>query len=181
MKKKLLVGALGIAAIGALGVIAPSLVFAAADTGTPTEFVQRLATKLGLDVTTVQDAVSSVHIDLKAERDAARKTEIAQAVTAGKLTQRQADILIAMIDVMPELKANQTDQKPDLSGLTETQRKAKMNEMRTRMGQSIVDALNAKGLNTTLEEVQSTIQAQKDAGFAKGPGYGMGGPKGGLY
>jgi len=169
MKKKLLLGAIGIAAIGGIGLIAPTLAYAATDSTTPSTFVTKLAEKLGIDVTTVQNAVDSTKTDIKAERDAERKIEIAQAVTDGKLTQRQADILNAMMDVEPSKPADDTT-KSDLSTMTEEERKEAMDAFKTEREQTMVDALNNAGLNTTLEEVQSTLKVAHDAGLAKRPG-----------
>ena len=173
MKKKLLLGAIGIAVIGAIGVIAPTLAYAATDSTTPSTFVTKLAEKLGIDVNTVQTAVDSTRTEIKAENDATRKTEIAQAVTDGKLTQRQADILDAMRDVEPIKPADDTT-KPDLSTMTQDERKAAMDAMKVQRDQAMLDALNAKGLNTTLDEVQTALTAARTAGLAKGPGMGRG-------
>ncbi|MFS8130365.1 MAG: hypothetical protein ACMG57_00135 [Candidatus Dojkabacteria bacterium] len=170
MKKKLLLGAIGIAVIGAIGAIAPTLAYAATNSTTPSTFVTKLAEKLGIDVTTVQTAVDSTKTDIKADNDATRKTEIAQAVTDGKLTQRQADILIAQMDI--QLTKPDDSTRPDFSTMTEEQRKAAMETMKTEREQAEVDALNAKGLATTLEEVQATRSAAQTAGLAKGPGMG---------
>lgn len=177
MKKKQILGAIGIAAIGTFGVIAPTLAYAATDTNTTNTFVEKLAAKLGIDVTTVQTAFDTTHDEIKSERDTERKAEIAQAVTDGTLTQRQADILYAMMDYQPE-KPTEISSKEDLSSLTEEERKAKFDEIKTERDEAQVDALNNAGLNTTLEEVQSTMEAAQSAGLAKGPGFGRGGPGG---
>ncbi|MEO6728406.1 MAG: hypothetical protein ABIM99_00630 [Candidatus Dojkabacteria bacterium] len=182
MKKKLLLGAIGIGVIGAISAIAPTLAYAATDSTTPSTFVTKLAEKLGIDVSTVQTAVDATKTDIKAENDATRKTEIAQAVTDGTLTQRQADILIAEMDIEPSKPAVDST-KPDFSTMTEEERKAAIETMKTEREQAVVDALNEKGLATTLEEVQATREAARTAGLAKGPGFrghGLKGFGGGL-
>lgn len=182
MNKKLLLGAIGIAAIGVIGVVAPTLAYAATDTTTQSTFIEKLAAKLGIDTTTVQTAVDATRSEIKSEIDATRKTEIAQAVTGGKITQRQADILIAEMSIEPTKPDDST--RPDFSTMTEEERKAAMETMKTEREQAEVDALNNAGLNTTLEEVQATRTAAQSAGLAKGPGMGrhggFGGPGMGL-
>src|SRR5260221_13315718 len=112
---------------------------------------------------------------MKAERDAQYKSDLAQAVTDGKITQRQSDILTALISVEP-VKPD-ASQKPDLSNLTDAERKAKMDAFRTQMEQTLVDTLNTNGLNTTVTELQAAHDAARVAGL-KGHFGGPGGHKG---
>lgn len=188
-RRKLFVTAagVGIAAIGSVAALAPLAVYAAETTTNPQDsFIQKLAEKLGIDVTTVQTAFDSTQDEIRTEMEAQQAEEIAQAVTDGTLTQRQADILNGISDAMERLKPETgeapTDVKEDLSDLTEEERDAKFQEMRDAHDQELVDALNEAGLNTTLEEVQSTQQAARDAGIRAGmhmrggPGRGFGGP-----
>jgi len=168
-----LVGILGLA-----GAIAIPIIVSADDTTTSnvSSFVQKLADKLGVDQTTVQVAVDSARSDIKTEMDAQVATEISDAVIAGTLTQRQADILNAVKEL--ELGLGFGSNRPDMSafqGLTQEERQAQMQQSRVEREQSIVDQLNESGLNTTVEELQSSQEAARDAGIRVNGGRGFGG------
>ena len=180
MNKKLVIASVLGTGVLAVGALVPIAVFAqtATDSTSVSTFVQKLADKLGIDQNTVQTALDSVKTDMQAERVAQFKTDVSQAVTDGKLTQRQADILLGVEDVMPTLAKPIPDTSVDLSTLTEDQRKAQMDTMRTQMDQSIVDALNAKGLATTVSELQSAQDAARTAGLRAGFGGHVRGPGG---
>lgn len=181
MNKKIM--ALGIVGtLGLAGVILVPLAVSAATTTTNTtvsEFVQQLAAKLGIDQGTVQTAVDSVKTDMKATRDAQVKADIATAVTNSKLTQRQADLLIAQMGV--QLDPPTKDTQVDPSTLTEAQRQAQMQANRTAREQAMVDKLNASGLNTTVDELKAAEDAARTAGIRMmggrgefgGHGFGM--------
>ena len=170
-KKNLLIGSFAVVAL-AVGALIPIGVYAATQSDSTTTFVQKLATKLGIDQAKVQSAVSDVHSEMKAEREAVRQVEIAKAVSDGKLTQRQAEILKALQEIREDIKpADKPANKQDLKNLSKVERQAKMEEFRKAMDQKLVDALNAKGLKTTIEEIQATHKALKDAGLDfKSPG-----------
>ena len=185
-RKKLFIAAAGagMAVIGSVAAIVPLAVYAAETTTNPQDsFVQKLAEKLGIDATTVEDAVESAHEDMRAEMEAKREEEINQAVTDGKLTQRQADILLAIDDAMESLKTEAGTeptviQKEDLSDLSEEEREAKLEEFRAAHDQELVDALNEAGLNTTIEELQAAQDAARDADVGFGFSVKVDGPIG---
>jgi len=173
MNKKVIalvgVGAMGLASLVPLGVLAAE----AASTDQITTFAQELATKLGISQDKVQTALTELHSAKKAEMQATMNTQIDAAVTKGTITQRQADILKATIEARDELRPDKTQVKEDLSSLTQEEREAKFTEMKAQMDQKVLDALNAKGLNVTAEE----LTAARDAGKAAisrfgGPGAG---------
>lgn len=118
---RLTIAALGVAGVVGLGFAVPAL---AQNDNTPTpspsspsietrrtereaEFAERLAKKLGLDTAKVQDAVKAVREEMQAEaradRLAALKSRLDQAVKDGTLTQQQADAILdaAKSDVLP--------------------------------------------------------------------------------
>jgi hypothetical protein len=171
-KKFLFAGVLG-SGLVVFSLLVPTLVAAQvadSDNGVTT-FVQKLAEKLGIDQSTVQDAVDSVHDEIKSEKDAEYTTEVNQSVTDGEITQRQADILLAMLDIEPT-KPDATDlpTREEMESMTQEEREAQRETMHTQMQQTIVDALNANGLNTTVEEFQSTQEAARSAGLRGGFG-----------
>lgn len=55
------------------------------------ELATKLASKLGIDATTVKSAMAALRTTAEAERTAAFDDRLAQAVTDGKLTQAEAD------------------------------------------------------------------------------------------
>lgn len=167
-KKQMFAGALASSVLG-LSLLVPGVAMAnAANTDTAmSTFVQKLAIKLGVDESKVKSAFTEVHDYIKSEKDAEYKTKLADAVESGKLTQRQADILTALLDIKPEEPSEDT--KPqDLSNLTEDERKARMEKIRTKMLEEIVTKLNEKGLNTNAEEVKAAQETARSAGLKGG-------------
>lgn len=106
---------------------------------------------------------------MKSERDAELKTEINTAVSEGKITQRQADILTAMLDYRPENPEN-TERPGDFDSLTKEERQVAMEARRSEIQQSQLNTLNEAGLNTSLDELQSEQEAARDAGIRFGFG-----------
>lgn len=182
MNKKLIVatGAIGIGTLGAMGLVVPAgLVYAAQNDAQVSTFVQKLAAQLGIDQSKVQTAVDTARTEMRSERITTTKAEITQAVKGGKLTQRQADILNALLDIeQTEGSGQRSENAPkreDLSGLTAAERQAKMQELKSQREQTQVDELNAKGLNTTVAEFESTMTAARDQKIFIGfGGMGMG-------
>lgn len=101
------------------------------------------------------------------------KTSINSAVTSGKLTSRQAELLIAELDAM-------TNSRPDANDQTGTRPSGNPptgqadSTTQTDFLQKIVDTLNTNGLNTTVSELQAAKTAATSAGIqmmgANGPG-----------
>jgi len=165
-----LVGTLGLA-----GAISVPIIISADDT-TETDvsgFVQKLAGNLGLDQSVVQSAFDSTHAQIRSEVKAEVTTEIVNAVTAGTLTQRQADILTAVqnLEMNPPAEAG----RPENAGQgnsTHEERQSQMEQMRAERHQSIVDQLNESGLNTTVDELEAAQEAAKSAEVRLMGGFG---------
>jgi len=165
-KKNLMIAGAMALGLGAVTLVPIGLVSAQVSTQANTTFVAKLAERLGISQDTVQTAVDSTKKELKTERDAQRTEAIAQAVTNGKLTQRQADILNKMDEARDSLRDSMTKQERQAEreadkDLTKEERKAKMETQ-------LVDTLNQSGLNTNAEEVTATIEAAKNADILKG-------------
>jgi hypothetical protein len=159
-------GATTLATVALGGVfLLPSAIQAATDPTSTSPMIVKLAEKLGISQDKVQTAFDQSRSEIKAQRAAEMKQKISDALTAGKLTQRQADILNAIHDVRESLKPAERPAKDDLRNLTEAERKVKTDEMKTQMEQKLIDALKAKGLTVTAEELQSTHKAAEDAGL----------------
>lgn len=171
-------GVIGTVVMGGL-LLAPLAVSAATITNGQTTFIQKLAAKLGISESTVQTAVTSVRDEMKTERDAQIQTEINTAVTTGKLSQRQADLLNAEMKYGEEVKNSLTPPTPD-SSLTQEQRKVKMEEFRNQMESALVQKLNDNGLNTTANELKAAREAARSAGIMGLGGKGMGMGRGGM-
>ena len=132
-----------------------------------TEVVSAIATKFNLntaDVQTVVDGVMQKHrtsMEVKMQSDASAR--LAAAVTAGKLTQAQADLITAKA---AELKATMQSEQAANKTLTPEQRKAKMDEQRT----SLEAWVTANGIS------KENLKFLAPAG--RGPGMGAFGPNG---
>lgn len=181
-KKLLLFGVVGSIGMGAAAILPIAVSAQLAQNEGATTFVQQLAAKLGIDQATVQTAFDSVQSDMKAERDAKADAEIAQAVTDGKITQRQADILNGLQEielVKPEEGTMPT--REEMESMTDEEREAQRTAIETEMTQKVVDSLNAAGLNTNADEVKATREAAREANLnILGFGFHIGGPKGGM-
>jgi len=183
MKTKHLVAA-GVASIALGGVaILPFAVVSADEVSstTATTFVQKLAEKLGINVETVQTAVESTRTEIRDAREAERETAIADAVTAGTLTQRQADIFNAIDEAMQTIRGSMTQEQREAE--REANQGLTMEERKNKMETELVTALNNAGLNTTADELTATRDAARDADImpaGKGGRGGFGGPGMGL-
>ncbi len=131
-------------------------------------FIQKLAAKLGLTEEVVETAVTSTRDEMKTEIDTARATAITDAVTAGTLTQRQADILNAIDDAQESIRSSKTQE--DMQSM----RDLTPDERKTQMDEELLAALNDAGLNTTADEVSAAREAAQSADIM------VGGPRGGM-
>jgi|GEM_PF-2798596 len=171
--------AASITALGAATTFSISAAEATSGAGQDSPFVQKLAEKLGIDASKVASAVTSTKDEMRAIKVAQEKASIAEAVAAGKLTQKQADILIALQDIKFTKIPNNTDKPQDLSSLSETERKTKLNEMQTKRQEQLITALKDKGLTVTVEELSAAQTAARSAGIKVGFGMHRGPGKGG--
>lgn len=166
MNKKYLVAGIATLALGA-SVMLP-LAVSANDTNPDTTFIEKLASKLGISVDSVESAVSETREEIHAERVAQREEDISTAVSNGTLTQRQSDILNAIDDAMFSLRGSKSEEdRGAFRDLTPEER-------RTQMETDLVNALNEAGLNTNSEELESTRTAARNAGVLEGFGGGRG-------
>ncbi len=163
--KKLLLGTMGVAVIGGVSTLIPFGVYAAENPEEVNTFVQKLAEKLGIDEATVETAVESVHTEIRSEHEVEREAAITQAVTDGTLTERQGEILAALYEAFETIRPKDRGllERQNWSELTEEERQAHFGEMKDERDQKLVDALNEQGLNTTLEELESTREAARSA------------------
>jgi hypothetical protein len=161
------VGVASLFAVGAGLVVIPFV--SAQVSNNQDNFVSILAEKIGVEETTVQTAIDSTRDQIHEDREAQRTEDISTAVEAGKLTQRQSDILKAMHELMEEKREKgdfQNGRPADfeaLKNMTQEDRQAYMQEKRAEKHRTLVSGLNEKGLNTTLDEVSSARDAAKDA------------------
>ena len=173
MKKKILT----IAAVGILGLAAVMLPIAAlAQTlPAPTEFIAKLAKKLGIEQTKVETAFSEINTEFHTERMTELKSQLQKYVDEGKLTQREADLLFAVADLRFEIKAEIQPplDKEELQNLTMEEHHAKMEELQDKIIQQIVEGLNEKGFNTSVEELKSAQDKARELGvMGVPPGFG---------
>jgi hypothetical protein len=165
---KLILATATIGVLGAFALIPIGALAADAATNREAALATKLAAKLGIDVAKVQTALTDVHSELHAERTAEFKAELKAAQTAGKLTARQVELLTAVMEIKPEVREDVLITKEEMQNLTEAQRQAKMGEMRTQMEQKLIDALKAKGITTTADELKSANEAARTAGVHGG-------------
>lgn len=171
MKRHYVFALAGAMLIGTLALIPVGIVSAQTMTQNGSTFIQKLAAKLGLSEDVVQQAVNSTHDELRDEMEVKHAEELTSAVEDGKLTQRQSDLLNAVADIRQSLKDESFAQRPaDLNDLTHEERQAQHETLRNEMDQKLVDALNANGLNTTIDELREAMTAGREAGI----GFGMG-------
>lgn len=141
--------------LGGIAAISIPLGVLAEEATNTDNFVSILASKLGLQTEVVEAAVFETKSEIRTTKDQEQKTEIDAAVTNGLLTQRQGDLLKALIDNRPEAK-------PDFDFSDSSKTRGQV------MAESEVTILNNVGLNTTVQEVQETKEAAREAGIEKG-------------
>lgn len=163
--KKLLLGAMGIAVIGGVSTLVPLGVYAAENSDEVNTFAQKLAARLGIEESAIESAVENVRTEIHEEREADREAALSQAVIDGALNERQAQILNGLDEAMQATRpeVGERHEKRGLADLTQEAREANFNEMREEREQQIVDALNEQGLNTTIDELESTREAARNA------------------
>lgn len=141
MKRSLLVGA-AVAAVTVGGLGSVGLVSAAAsDTdsadSSTTSLVQKIANKFNVSTSDVQAIFDADRTEKQAEMKADQKERLAAAVTAGELTQAQADHITQALDEIDTLRG--TTKPEDEDSTTHDQIKAKMDALRTWADDNSVD------------------------------------------
>jgi hypothetical protein len=165
MNRKLLISGIGALVIAGGALMMPTIL-SAQSSATEDTFIQKLAAKLGISENAVETAVTATREELHAERKAEVEAEIAQAMSNGDLTQRQADILNALADAKESLKDSIVPADKDkFANLTIEERRSQMEAKKAEMEESILNKLNEGGLNTTQEEIEAAHQAARDAGI----------------
>lgn len=111
--------------------------------------VSNLAAKFNLNAADIQAVFDEAHAEMKTQMEtqmkAAEASRLSAAVTAGKLTQAQADLITAKrAELQTKLEANKPSaaMMASLKSMTEEQRKAEMEKMKAAM-ESEMTALKA--------------------------------------
>jgi ABC-type glycerol-3-phosphate transport system substrate-binding protein len=127
MKRTVLVGAVvAAAAVGGAGGAGIASAATANTTG-ESSIVDKIASKFNLNKTEVQAVFDEQHQAKQAERQADQKQRLAEAVTAGKLTQAQADHITSVFNEIKALRGT-TDPR-DLSQDVRDQIRDKMDAL----------------------------------------------------
>ncbi len=171
--KKLLLGAMGIAVIGGVSTLVPFGVYAAENSEEASIFVQKLAARLGIEESAIELAVENVRVEIHEERNVERETVLTQADLDGTLTERQAQILNGLDEAMQATRPGEGE-RLERKGLSQEERESKLSEMKEEREQAVVDALNEQGLNTTIDELESTREAARNANIDFGIRIGKG-------
>jgi polyhydroxyalkanoate synthesis regulator phasin len=135
LNKTLLVGAT-IVSLGASSVVGMGLAHAATTSANQDSLVDKIASKFNLNKSDVQKVFDDDRTAHQAEREHKMKERLDQAVKDGKLTQAQADKLIAKHE---ELEATRQANRDAMKDKTEAERKAAMGAERTAYKQWLTD------------------------------------------
>jgi hypothetical protein len=128
IKKEFLLPAFALVAVGGT-VLGVTQVFAQANTtGAYPPIVQALASKFNLDAGQVEAVFQQNRADNQAKAETRYEAFLAKAVTDGKISQAQSDLILAK---HKELLANRQSQMATNKNLTPEQRKAAMQQSRT--------------------------------------------------
>lgn len=122
MKRTLMVGGaiatIGIASLGSVGLVSA----ATNTTSNPNQsLIDSIASKFNLNKDEVKKVFDENHAARKAEHEQHMKDRLAQAVKDGKLTQDQADKLVAKLN---EMQTNREANREAMKNKTEAERKA---------------------------------------------------------
>jgi hypothetical protein len=130
MNKKTVLTAIAITILGT-GMFASTRVFAQSASDPMSTLVTKIADKFGLKKADVQSVFDQDRSDRQAEMEAKFESTLTQAITDGKLTETQKQLIIAK---RKELDASRLTSKPeDMQGKTEEERKAAMEANKTKM------------------------------------------------
>ena len=148
------VASVGLAGIGTIGVAS-----AATDTTSDPQnsIIEKIASKFNLNKDEVKKVFDDEHAARHKERQARVKTELAQLVKDGKLTQEQADKIIAK---SAELKAERDANREAIKDKTEAERKTIMDTKRDELKKWLSD----NGID------ESYIRYVAGGGPGRGPG-----------
>jgi hypothetical protein len=185
-RKKLLLASAATVAISGLALAATFPMVALAESAaTGSSFAQILAQKLGIEESKVESALTATRDQLRSQRQAETAEELAQAVKDGKLTQRQADLLLAEMKAHESLRP-ETGERPqrldrsELQNLTAEQRKAKLEEMKAQMQAKLLEAMKSQGVTTSIDELDAAREAARKADIGIHAILDHGGPRMGF-
>jgi hypothetical protein len=135
-------------------------------------FITRIAEKLGIAQDEVVDVVEDLREDMQAERQAERTQAITEAIDAGKLTEKQAEILNAMEDLDITGRPDDWDQWHEY---TPEQREQLREARRETRENQMIEALQDQGIEVTQEEMDKLHGIMLEEGIGM---YGRRGEKG---
>jgi len=130
MKKSLLVAG-AVTSIGLAGVTGIGIASAATDNTNAagsSSLVDKIASKFNLNKSDVQAVFDQDRSDHEAKRQANVEKELSQAVTDGKLTSAQKDLILAK---QKEFKSTMDSQRDSMKDKTREERKTFMDQQRT--------------------------------------------------
>jgi len=131
--KKRLVAAAAVATIGSMGAVGLQAVHAASNTSTSdpmSSLIDKLVNKFNLNKADVQQVFDDNRAAMDAQRQADQSAKLQKLVDAGAITATQKTTIEAKIK---ELDAARAANKASMQGLTDTERKAKMDAERTAL------------------------------------------------
>jgi hypothetical protein len=132
LNKKIIITALAIATLGA-GILTSSKVFAQttpSGNNPMSTLIQKIATKFGLNTSDVQAVFDQDRTDQEAQQETDYEARLTQAVTDGKITEAQKQLILTK---HKELEASRQNQMQNMQGKTDTERKAAMESERTAL------------------------------------------------
>lgn len=132
--KKQLIAAAAVASIGTAGIAGVSLVGAATQTTTQTDpfssLVDKIASKFNLSKAEVQKVFDEQKTAMDQERETQVKSQVAQLVKDGKLTQAQADKINAK---RAELQKQRESERASMQNKTDDERRTTKQQHRTEI------------------------------------------------
>lgn len=105
--------------------------FASADNSSPHDnIVQKIAEKFGLNQNDVQAVFDQVRQERQAERESKFEVKLSQAVTDGKITEEQKNLILNKHE---ELQSQREQNKEEWMSLSPEERKTQMEQRRTQL------------------------------------------------
>jgi len=172
--KKLIIASAGVTTLALGGVVGLSTVSAAS--GTTGSLADKIAAALHVKSADVQKVIDQDRADHQADREKNYEDRLANAVTEGKITAAQKDLILAKHKELVSQMQAQRDADKDL---TQEQREAKRADMKTKM-EAQKTALDqwAKDNGLTTEQERLVMGGSGSPGFGLGKHMQTGGPVG---
>lgn len=121
------------------------------------QFVKTVASKIGVDEQVLFEAMQETRTEERTQRQEDRKVEISQAVSEGKLTQRQADILNKMMELR--------EAKIEEEGPREFRQEKRQMRKNGELKDNLLTELNNAGMNVTEEELKELHETMVELGL----------------